>query len=143
MVHPVSCIYKFPNWSQSFCYTEDELLMVADGIQQYLPMGGWEPDTRKSVARLRGEGKGRQLRAERLLGPWHSWGRQKVLKLALKPDRLIYDCLPNSPVCFSAWKTPQELPITQLARHVDLFYQVITDDRDQKLSPSPMAWTLL
>jgi hypothetical protein len=29
----------------------------------------------------------------RVLGPWHSWGRWKVPRLALKPDPLIYDCL--------------------------------------------------
>jgi hypothetical protein len=28
-----------------------------------------------------------------LLGTWHSWGGQKVLKLASKPDPLIYDHL--------------------------------------------------
>jgi hypothetical protein len=37
-----------------------------------------------------------------LLGPWHSWGRRKVLRLTPKPDTLIYDCLPNSPACFLA-----------------------------------------
>jgi hypothetical protein len=67
-----------------------------------------------------------------VLGPWHSWGGWKVLRLALKPDPLIYDCLPNSPACFSdcfsVCKTTQELPVTQLARHVDLFHLVITDN---------------
>jgi hypothetical protein len=64
-----------------------------------------------------------------MLGPWHSWGGWKIPRLAPKPDPLIYDCLPNSPVCFSAWKTPQELPVTQLARHVDLFYLAIADNQ--------------
>jgi hypothetical protein len=67
-----------------------------------------------------------------LLGPWHSWGGQKFPRLAPKPDPLIYDCLPNSPncfpACFSAYKT-QELPIPPLARHVDLFHLVITDNQ--------------
>jgi hypothetical protein len=67
-----------------------------------------------------------------MLGPWHSWGGQKFQKLAPKPDLLIYDCLPNSPAyfsdCFSACKTTQELPVTQLARHVNLFHLVITDN---------------
>jgi hypothetical protein len=29
----------------------------------------------------------------KMLGPWHSWGRQKVPRLAPKLDPLIYDCL--------------------------------------------------
>jgi hypothetical protein len=33
------------------------------------------------------------------------------------------------PDCFSACKTTQELPVTQLARHVDLFHLVITDNQ--------------
>jgi hypothetical protein len=33
------------------------------------------------------------------------------------------------PDYFSACKTTQELPVTQLARHVDLFHLVITDNR--------------
>jgi hypothetical protein len=70
-----------------------------------------------------------------MLGPWHSWGGWKVPRLASKPDPLIYDHFPNSPVCFSAWKTPQELPVTQLARHVDLFHLVITNNqRPESLS---------
>jgi hypothetical protein len=40
-----------------------------------------------------------------------------------------YDCMPNSPVCFSACKTPQELPVTQLVRHADLFLLVIADNQ--------------
>jgi hypothetical protein len=64
-----------------------------------------------------------------MLGPWHSWGG-KVLRLAPKPDPLIYDCLPNSAACFPALLAKsQELPVTQLARHVDLFYLVVTDNR--------------
>jgi hypothetical protein len=68
-----------------------------------------------------------------VLGPWHSWGRRNVPRLALKPDPLIYDHLPNSSAyfsdCFSACKATQELPVTQLARHVDLFHLVITDNQ--------------
>jgi hypothetical protein len=64
-----------------------------------------------------------------LLGPWHSWGRQKFLRLTPKPDPLTYDCLFLLPDCFSACKTTQELPVTQLARHVDLFHLVITDNQ--------------
>jgi hypothetical protein len=64
-----------------------------------------------------------------LSGPWHFWGRQKLPKLATKPAPLIYDCLPNSPACFPALLAKsQELPVTQLARHVDLFYLVIIDN---------------
>jgi hypothetical protein len=38
----------------------------------------------------------------------------------------------------------QELPVTQLARHVYLFHLVITDNwRPETLSPSPMVWPLL
>jgi hypothetical protein len=33
------------------------------------------------------------------------------------------------PDCFSACKTTQELPVTQLARHVNLFHLVIADNR--------------
>jgi hypothetical protein len=48
------------------------------------------------------------------LGPWHSWAGRKVPRLALKPDPLIYDHLPNSPncfpACFSVYKT-QELQL--------------------------------
>jgi hypothetical protein len=41
-------------------------------------------------------------------------------------------CLPD---CFSAYKTTQELPATQLARHVDLLHLVITDNpRPETLS---------
>jgi hypothetical protein len=44
-----------------------------------------------------------------------------------------YDCLPNSPACFSdcfsACKTTQELPVTQLARRVNLFHLVVTDNQ--------------
>jgi hypothetical protein len=28
-----------------------------------------------------------------LLGPWHSWSKQQIPRLAPKPDPLIYDCL--------------------------------------------------
>jgi hypothetical protein len=67
-----------------------------------------------------------------VLGPWHSWSRWKIPRLALKPDPLIYDRLQNSPdcfpACFPAYKT-QELPVTQLARHVDLFHLVTTDNQ--------------
>jgi hypothetical protein len=68
-----------------------------------------------------------------LLGPWHSWGEQKVQRLALKQNPLIYDCLPSPAACFSdcfsACKTTQELPVTQLARHVDPFHLLITDNQ--------------
>jgi hypothetical protein len=78
-------------------------------------------------------------------GPWHSWGRQNVPRLALKPDPLIYDCLPNSPACFSdcfsACKTPQELPVTQLARQVDLFHLVITDNQRPETLSLPYGLT--
>jgi hypothetical protein len=40
----------------------------------------------------------------------------------------IYDRL-FLPACFSACKTTQELPVTQLARHVNLFHLVITDNQ--------------
>jgi hypothetical protein len=33
------------------------------------------------------------------------------------------------PDCFSACKTTQELPVTQLARHVDLFHLMIADNQ--------------
>jgi hypothetical protein len=40
-----------------------------------------------------------------------------------------------SPDCFSACKTTQELPVTQLARHVVLFHLVIADNwRPETLS---------
>jgi hypothetical protein len=68
-----------------------------------------------------------------MLSSWHSWGRWRVLRLALKPDPLIYDCLPGSPafalIVSRLAKTAQELPVTQLAMHVDLFHLVVTDNR--------------
>jgi hypothetical protein len=51
--------------------------------------------------------------------------------LTLKPDPLIYDCMPNFPACspaFSLLAKSQELSVTQLARHVDLFHLVIADN---------------
>jgi hypothetical protein len=74
-----------------------------DGSAPIIPTKGWNG---RSVASL-------------------GWG--KVPRLAPKPDLLIYDHWPNSPNCFSAYKT-QELPVTQLARHVNLFHLVITDN---------------
>jgi hypothetical protein len=74
-----------------------------------------------------------------LLGSWHSWSRQRVQTLALKPDPLIYDCIPNSLDCFSAWKTPQKLPGIQLARHVDLFHLVVTDNQRPETLSVPHA----
>jgi hypothetical protein len=67
-----------------------------------------------------------------VLGPWHSWGRQKVLRLAPKQDPLIYDCLPTPllvSLLVSLLAKFQELSVTQLSRHVDLFNLVITDNR--------------
>jgi hypothetical protein len=75
-----------------------------------------------------------------LLGPWHCWGGQKVLRLALKPDPDLWPLASPLPDCFSACKTPQELLVTELAWYVDLFHLVIADIGDQRLSPSPMAW---
>jgi hypothetical protein len=72
-----------------------------------------------------------------MLGPWHCWGGWKVPKLAQKPEPPIHDCLPNSSVCFSACRTPQELPVTQLARHVNLFHLVITDNQTRNSLPPP------
>jgi hypothetical protein len=75
-----------------------------------------------------------------LLCPWHSWGRWMIPRLAQKPGPLIYDHLPNFPncfpACFSAYKT-QELPVTQLARHVDLFHLMITDNQRQETLSIP------
>jgi hypothetical protein len=50
--------------------------------------------------------------------------------------------LAQLPCCFCAWKTPQELPVTQLARHVNLFHLVIADNQRPE-TPSPVAWPLL
>jgi hypothetical protein len=41
------------------------------------------------------------------------------------------------PDCFSACKTTQELPVTQLARHVDLFHLVVTDNQRPDSLPPP------
>jgi hypothetical protein len=67
-------------------------------------------------------------------GPCHSWGRQKVLRLTLKQDPS--DLLPLakrpllvSPLIVSLLAKPQELPVTQLARHVNLFLLVVTDNQ--------------
>jgi hypothetical protein len=63
-----------------------------------------------------------------MLGPCHSWGRRNVPRLTLKPDPLICDCLPNFAACFPASKC-QELPVSQLARHINPFHLVITENR--------------
>jgi hypothetical protein len=42
---------------------------------------------------------------------------------------LVSPLLVSLPDCFSACKTTQELPVTQLARHVNLFHLVIADNR--------------
>jgi hypothetical protein len=42
---------------------------------------------------------------------------------------LVSPLLVSLPDCFLACKTTQELPVTQLARHVDLFHLVITDNQ--------------
>jgi hypothetical protein len=69
-----------------------------------------------------------------MLGSWHSWGGRKFPRLTLKPEPLIYDSLPNFPAV-SLLAKPQELPVTQLARHVNLFHLVITDNqRPESLS---------
>jgi hypothetical protein len=70
-----------------------------------------------------------------LLGPWHSWGGRKDPRLYLKtrpPDLWPLVSLPD---CFSACKTTQELPVTHLARHVNLFHLVTADkQRPETLS---------
>jgi hypothetical protein len=70
------------------------------------------------------------------VSPWHPWGGRKIPRLAPKLDPLIYDHSPNSPACFPApLAKPQELSVTQLARHVDVFHLVITDNwRPETLS---------
>jgi hypothetical protein len=65
----------------------------------------------------------------KMLGPRHSWGGQKVPRLAPKPDPLIYDHLPLTCLLDSLLTKPHELPVTQLARHVNLFHLVIADNR--------------
>jgi hypothetical protein len=41
------------------------------------------------------------------------------------------------PDCFSACKTTQDLPVTKLAKHVDLFHLVITDNQIPEISLPP------
>jgi hypothetical protein len=81
----------------------------------------------------------------KVLGSWHSWGGRNIRRLALKPDPLIYGHLLNPPACFSdffsACKTTQELPVTQLARHIDLFHLVITDNRRPETLSLPHGLT--
>jgi hypothetical protein len=72
------------------------------------------------------------LKIYKVLGPWHSWGRQKVPRLTPKPDPLIYDHCQTSllvPLLVSLLAKSQELPVSQLARHVNLLHLVITDNR--------------
>jgi hypothetical protein len=44
------------------------------------------------------------------------------------------------PDCFSACKTTQGLPVTQLARQVDLFHLVITDNQRPETLSLPSPW---
>jgi hypothetical protein len=50
---------------------------------------------------------------------------------------LISPLLISLPDCFSACKTTQKLPVTQLARHVGLFHLVITDNQTRDSLPPP------
>jgi hypothetical protein len=50
-------------------------------------------------------------------------------------------CFPL-PDCFSACKTTQELPVTQLARHVDQFHLVITDNQRPETPSLPHGLAL-
>jgi hypothetical protein len=45
----------------------------------------------------------------------------------LKPEPWFMTACFSLPDCFLACKTTQELPVTQLARHVDLFHLIIAD----------------
>jgi hypothetical protein len=77
-----------------------------------------------------------------VLGPWHSWGRWKDLRLHLKtrPPWFKTACF-SLPDCFLACQTTQELPVTQLARHVDLFPLVIAENQRPETLSLPHGLT--
>jgi hypothetical protein len=73
-----------------------------------------------------------------LLGSRYSWGRWKVPRLTPKPDPWFMNACQTSlliPLLVSLLEKSQEPPVTQLARHVDLFHLVTTDNwRQETLS---------
>jgi hypothetical protein len=73
-----------------------------------------------------------------LLGPWHYWGRQKFPRLAPKPWFMTTCQTPLLvSLLVSLLAKSQELPVTQLARHVNLFHLVITDNQTRNSLPPP------
>jgi hypothetical protein len=69
-----------------------------------------------------------------MLGSWYSWGRGRVPRLALKPDSPWFMTTCKTPLLVSLLAKLQELPVSQLAKHVNLFHLVITDNGDQQPS---------
>jgi hypothetical protein len=56
------------------------------------------------------------------------WVEGPEAKMEIQTSWFMTTCF-SLPGCFSAYKTTQELPVTQLARHVNLFHLVIADNQ--------------